>query len=95
MKYGLSNEIYIKIKDVINHFPQYKFKIFGSRARGKYKENSDIDIAVFENVLEPDKFNILNEIDLIDMPYTIDIIFIDKNTKRELLDSILKEGVDF
>lgn len=95
MKYGLPDEIYNKIKNVINNFPQYKFKIYGSRARGVYKENSDIDISVFENTLEIDKFNILNEMDLIDMPYMIDIIFIDNNTKKELLNSILKEGVDF
>ena len=43
MKFGLSEEIYIKIKNVLKNFSQYKFKIFGSRARGDYKNNSDID----------------------------------------------------
>ena len=95
MKYGLSNENYIKIKNVINKFSKYKFKIFGSRARGDYKNNSDIDIAVFGNVTESDEFLILNELDLIDIVYTIDVVFMKKIEKQSLIDSILKEGVDF
>ena len=95
MKYGLSDENYLKIKIVINKFPKYKFKIFGSRARGDYKYNSDIDIAVLGNVTENDEFLILNELDLIDMAYTIDIVFVKKIKKQSLIDSILKEGVDF
>lgn len=95
MKYGLSDENYIKIKNVINKFSKYKFKIFGSRARGDYKNNSDIDIAVFGNVTESDEFLILNELDLIDIVYTMDVVFMKKIEKQSLIDSILKEGVDF
>lgn len=95
MKYGLSDENYMKIKNIINKFSKYKFKIFGSRARGDYKNNSDIDIAVFGNVTEGDEFLILNELDLIDIVYTIDVVFMKKIEKQSLIDSILKEGVDF
>ena len=95
MKFGLSEEIYIKIKNVLKKFSQYKFKIFGSRARGDYKNNSDIDLAVFGEINQNDEFLILNELDLIDMPYTIDVVFINKIDKQSLIDSILKEGVDF
>ena len=95
MKYGLSEENYLKIKDVINKFSQYKFKLFGSRARGDYKKSSDIDIAVIGDVTEKDEFLILNEFDLIDIIYTIDIVFLKKIKKQSLIDSILQEGVDF
>ena len=95
MKFGLSEEIYIKIKNVLNKFTQYNFKIFGSRARGDYKNNSDIDLAVFGEINQNDEFLILNELDLIDMPYTIDVVFMKKIDKQSLIDSILKEGVDF
>lgn len=95
MKYGLSKEIYEEIKKVINKFNAYQFKIFGSRARGDYKNNSDIDIVVFGDITEQDKFLILNEFDLINMPYTIDIVFMKNIEKQSLIDSILKEGVDF
>jgi hypothetical protein len=95
MKYGLSNEIYDEIKKIINKYSAYQFKIFGSRARGDYKKNSDIDIAVFGDVSEQDKFLILNEFDLINMQYTIDIVFMKNIEKQSLIDSILKEGVEF
>ena len=40
-----------KIEDieVINKNSKYKFVLFGSRARGDYKDTSDIDIAIKEN----------------------------------------------
>ena len=58
MKFGLSDDIYEKIKKIA------------------------------------DKFNIVNEFDMIDMVYTMDIVFIEDITKKEFLDSILKEGIN-
>lgn len=46
MKYGLPEEVYNLIKKIINNNPKYNFKLFGSRAKGTYKNNSDIDLAV-------------------------------------------------
>lgn len=95
MKYGLSEETYNKIKNVIKKYSNYEFKIFGSRARGDYKENSDIDIVVINCLDSKAKFNIKNEIDLLDIPYTIDLIFIEDISKKELLESIKKDGVEY
>lgn len=94
MKFGLKDEIYKKIVKIAEDNNKYKFKIFGSRARGDYKENSDIDIAVFENLNKEDEYKIRNEIDLLDIIYKIDLVFIDKKTKAELVKEIRKEGVD-
>ena len=44
MKYGLTDISYQKIKNVIEKYSEYEFIVFGSRARGDYKNNSDIDI---------------------------------------------------
>lgn len=93
MEIGLSNEIIKSIKDIVRRY-NYEFKIFGSRARGNYKYNSDIDIAIFENVCEEDEYKIKNDFDLLDIPYTIDLVFINKNTKKELLNSIKEEGIN-
>ena len=90
MKFGLSDDIYEKIKKIADKYNKYKFKIFGSRARGDYRSNSDIDIAIEGNIDKKDKFNIVNEFDMIDMVYTMDIVFIEDITKKEFLDSILK-----
>lgn len=95
MKFGLNQETYNLIKEVINNNPKYKFKIFGSRAKGTYKQTSDIDIAVFENVSKEDKFKIENELDKLDIIYKIDVVFVNENTKIELLKSIELEGEDF
>lgn len=92
MEVGLSNEIIKSIKDIVRKY-NYEFKIFGSRARGNYKYNSDIDIAIFENVCEEDEYKIKNDFDLLDIPYMIDLVFINKNTKKELLNSIKEEGI--
>lgn len=94
MKFGLSEEIYIKIKNIIEKY-DYTFKVFGSRARGNYRDNSDIDIAIFGNVSNEDEDKIKNDIDSLDIVYTIDLVFINNITKKDLLDSILKEGVEF
>lgn len=94
MKFGLSNEIYGKIKEKINKY-DYIFKIFGSRARGDFKKNSDIDIVVEGNITEEQKYQIMNDFDLLDIPYTIDLIFLKEITKTELINSIKKDGVIF
>jgi len=93
MKFGLSNEIYNKIINIVKKY-KYKFKIFGSRARGDYKYNSDIDIAVYGEIKDEDKFRISNDFDKIDIVYTIDLVFIQDVTKEEFLNSINRDGVE-
>ena len=92
--FGLSENAYKQIMNIVHNNKKYQFKIFGSRARGDYKKNSDIDLAIFENVEKQDEFKIRNEIDLLDIIYMVDLIFINQDTKKELLDSIEKEGVE-
>lgn len=89
--FGLSNEIYKMIINIVKKY-ECNFILFGSRARGNYKANSDIDIAI-ENVKEEDIYSIRNDFDLLDIPYTLDLVFIKEDTKKELLVSIKKEGV--
>lgn len=95
MKYGLNKEVYKQIKAIIEKNKNYKFKIFGSRARGDFDEISDIDIAIFEDVTKYDEYEIRNEFDKLDIIYKIDLVFIDKQTKKELVQSIIRDGVDF
>lgn len=95
MKYGLSDETYNKIKNVIKKNNKYKFLLFGSRARGNYKNTSDIDLAILKNVTREEQYKIMNEIDLLDIIYKIDLVFVDENTKQELVESIQRDGVEF
>ncbi|MCL2859085.1 MAG: nucleotidyltransferase domain-containing protein [Oscillospiraceae bacterium] len=93
--HGLSEETYNKIIKLINKYPNIQFKLFGSRAKGKEKFNSDIDIAVFGQLQGKEIFNIKNDFDLLDIPYKIDLVFVNEISKQALLEVILNEGVDF
>lgn len=95
MKYGVSKEVYEKIKLVLEKNKKYKILLFGSRARGDYKETSDIDLAVLSEISRDEQYKFMNEIDLLDIVYKIDIVFVDSNTKEELVESIKRDGVEF
>lgn len=69
--------------------------MFGSRARGNYKKTSDIDIAIVGNLTSAEKYKIMNEMDLLDIIYKIDLVFIDEITNSKLLESINRDGVEF
>jgi len=48
MRFGLKEEIVRNIISVLNSCPSVqKAVIFGSRARGDYRYNSDIDVAIY------------------------------------------------
>ena len=92
MKFGLRDEIYIRIEKITKKY-KYKFVVFGSRARGDYKNNSDIDIAVLGEISDEDFYKIQNDFDSIDMEYMLDIVFENKVENTELLENIKKEGI--
>ena len=66
---GLSKKIIDCIKKIANDNKKYEFYIFGSRAKGTYKKTSDIDIAIFQDVNDEDKFKIMNEFDMLNIIY--------------------------
>ena len=90
--FGLSDEIINKIKNVgiKNNVEIY---IFGSRARGDYKYNSDIDIVIKEYIMQDKEYRILDDIDKIDTEYKIDVVFIQNVKNKEFLNSIEKESI--
>ena len=89
--YGLSDKI---VKDIVNIKQKYEVEvlIFGSIARGDYKTNSDIDIAIKTNVDKETKYKIINDFDKLDIIYKIDLVFIQNINNKDFLKSILKEG---
>ena len=95
MKYGLTDRSYQKIKEVVDKYSNYEFIVFGSRARGDYKNGSDLDLAVKGEIDKEQYHKILNSFDLLDIPYMVDIVFINKVKKQELLDAIERDGIKF
>ncbi len=96
MKYGLKDKIVEKIQNVFVLFPQVeKVILYGSRAKGNFKNGSDIDLTIKgENI----KLNTLNkislELDNLYLPYTIDLSIYKNIDNKELLEHIDRIGVE-
>ena len=94
INFGLKNDVLDELKTIARENPNYKFKIFGSRAKNTYKNTSDIDIAVFGDVTKEDEYKIKNSFDMLNIIYKIDLVFVNSMTKKQFLDEIKKEGVE-
>lgn len=93
--HGLSIDTYNKLKMVLDKYPECEFKLFGSRAKGTYKYNSDIDIAIINNVENDVIDKVKLEVAMLDIIYKVDIVVV-KNCKNDtLIENIKSEGVDF
>ena len=95
MKFGLKDSFWDKIVEVFSNFPQISHaKLFGSRAKGNFRENSDIDIVLFGKDLN---LSTLNKIDLkiedLFMPYQVDLILFETIDNDELINHINRVGV--
>ncbi|BAH06870.1 nucleotidyltransferase family protein [Clostridium kluyveri] len=71
-----------------------KVLLFGSRARGDNRHNSDIDLCIFgEGVTHLILAKINMDINELDTCLSFDILSINELSKEELIKNILKEGV--
>lgn len=93
-EFGISNELFNDIIGILSKRDSIKLAmIFGSRARGDYKNNSDIDICVFGDIT-PIEFNlIIDELKELNTPLDFDVVNFEKIKKEELKKNILKDGV--
>ena len=71
--------------------------IYGSRAKGNYKNGSDIDLTLIGKNLNPDDsiYPLKEELDKLYLPYTFDISILSKLDKLEFINHILKVGKTF
>ena len=89
-KFGLSGSIVSAIVELGEKYNIKQIKLFCSRARGDYKERSDIDLAVYGG----DVIGFSTEIDDgVPTLLKFDIVNMDKPVQKELTDSIEKEGI--
>ena len=66
-----------------------KVILFGSRARGDYRETSDIDLAVSGGRIAHFQADIEEEVSTL---LSFDIVNMDGSVQEELVDSIKREG---
>ena len=95
MNTGINEKILKIIKDIIGKYNVEKRVIFGSRARGNYRYNSDIDIAIFGAINRSDFNRLLDELMESDCIYKIDLVHFERISNEELKKDILEEGIEF
>ncbi len=97
MKFGLANNIIEEIQQVLETNPRIdKGIIFGSRAKGNFKDGSDIDIAIKgENMKLDDLLALEAKLDDLDLPYNIDLINYSDIKEPALTEHIDRVGIEF
>ena len=93
MPLGISDDILARLEAVFARYEQVRrVVVFGSRARGDYKYNSDIDIAIFaDNDLSA---SIYADIDEAVGIYKVDIVEMAIVQNEKLIKKINSEGVE-
>lgn len=96
MKFGLTNNVIEEIQQVLATNPKIeKAIIFGSRAKGNYKDGSDIDIAIKGENLKLDDFLPLEvKLDDLNLPYNIDLINYADIKEPALTEHIDRVGIE-
>jgi predicted nucleotidyltransferase len=97
MNSGLNENTIQKIRNVFALFPEVEETIlFGSRANGKFKTGSDIDLTLKGSDLNLSVLNKISmELDDLLLPYTIDLSIYQQIGNPDLIDHINRVGVLF
>jgi len=98
MKFGLKETTIEKIGSVLARYPQVeKAVLYGSRAKGNYKNGSDIDLTLLGgeyltlNMLCP----IMTDLDDLLLPYTMDVSIFRHIGDPDVIEHIQRVGVTF
>ena len=97
MKFGLSDTAIAIIHAIFKKYPTIeKAVIYGSRAKGNYKQGSDIDITLFGNTLSAHQLmHVSQELDDSALPYLVDISIFDQLDNASLREHIQRVGLVF
>lgn len=96
-EFGLDKTIIEKFRKIFAKYDEVeRVCIFGSRAKGTYKNTSDIDIVMYgEKLTHTINTKIYYELDDLYLVYKIDLInFNSLSEGDKLRESIIKEGVE-
>lgn len=97
MDFGLSPNTIKQIKSILKQFPEVEEAIlYGSRAKGNYRPNSDIDLTLVGEKLD---FSLLLKIEValdnLLLPYKIDLSLFSKLNSEALIGHIQRVGIKF
>lgn len=94
MIYGLSLAIIEDLRQVFAHYPDiHQVLIFGSHAKGNYREGSNIDLAVIApNMSDSTLTQLWNEIDALPLVFKADLLHWDKLDNASLKQNVQRFG---
>lgn len=93
---GLPGHAVARMRAVFSAHPLIEqVVLFGSRAKGNYKNGSDIDLALFGPVDFSEMGTIAWELDDLLLPWEIDLLQFDSITNQDLRDHITRVGQIF
>jgi uncharacterized protein len=95
MQYGLSDEVIKKIQQIFteNNVVE-KVILFGSRAKGNFKQGSDIDLAIIGNKIGMQEIVALKTaLEKINLPIEFDLINFKTIAESALIEHIERVGV--
>lgn len=98
MKYGLKETTVQKICAVLARYsPVDKAVLYGSRAKGNYKNGSDIDLTLHggEDLTLHVLYKIIHDLDDLLLPYTIDLSIFSDITDLDMIEHIRRVGLTF
>lgn len=97
MKYGLSESTIQKICTVLSRHPRVeKAILYGSRAKGNFKNGSDIDLTLHGTELTLHViYRILDDLDELLLPYTIDLSAFKDIGDPDVIEHIQRVGIKF
>jgi len=95
--FGLKKSSIKKIQSIFEKYEAIESALlYGSRAKGNFRDNSDIDITLIGKTIDLNTLlKVETEIDDLLLPYQIDLSIYNKITNPELLDHIKRIGVIF
>lgn len=96
-KYGLRKEVICKINNVLARCTRVESAIlYGSRAKGTFHNESDIDLALKgQGLTLQDLLKIKLELEELNMPYSFDICILEQITNQDLAEHVDRVGVVF
>lgn len=95
--YGLKDKDINKIQLVLARYKSIdKALLYGSRAKGNYRNNSDIDLSLVGKDLDLNTLlKIENEVDDLLLPYKVDFSIFHKIENADLVEHINRVGIVF
>lgn len=94
--FGLYPNSYKKILSIFNKYKNIeKVIIYGSRAKGDYKEGSDIDLTLIGDLNYNDVIKLKHDLEDSSIPYLVDLSIFKELKTESLLEHIKRVGKVF